>query len=60
MGLRRKDALNIIRIDAAQHGLATQTGIRVYVETRSVSYAAFIEAVRLGQMINERGRAKTQ
>ena len=56
--LKRKDALNIIRIDAAQHGKATTPGIRAYIEN-NVSQAAFLEAVRLGQAIYERGQRAT-
>jgi len=57
MQLKRKDALNVIRVDAAQHGRATKVGLTAYLEAR-VSRAAFEKAVRDGQAIYERGEKR--
>lgn len=56
MRLNRKVALNIIRIDAAQHGMATRPGLQAYLEA-NISRDAFEEAVKLGQAIYDQTQA---
>ena len=51
MELKRKDALEWIRIHTAKGD--DDQAMRVYVETRSVGYKAFLEAVRIGQRQKE-------
>lgn len=56
--MTRKQALAVITADAYENGKATRTGIRAYVETRSVGAKAFHEAVALGCRLRERDQAQ--
>lgn len=48
--MKRKHTLAVIVADVAQHGEATKTSIRVYIENR-ISMQAFNKAIRTGMKI---------
>ena len=48
--MNRKDALNAIRCEVAEHGEVTRTAMRIYSEHR-ISYEAFKEVVNQGKNI---------
>lgn len=45
--MKRKIALDIIRIEVAQNGEVTREAMRAYAESR-IGYAAYDEAVKAG------------
>ena len=53
--MTRKQALAVIVADVAQHGEATKTAIRVYVENR-LSRKAFNEAIKIGLNIYRKSK----
>ena len=55
--MKRKQALAVIVADVAQHGEATKTAIRVYVENR-ISRQAFNEAIRIGLAVYRKGDSR--
>lgn len=48
--MKRKDALNLIKIEYAKHGEMTKIAMRAYAESR-ISYASFTEAMKAGLKI---------
>ena len=48
--MNRKDALNAIRCEVAEHGEVTRTAMRIYSEHR-ISYEAFKKVVKQGKNI---------
>lgn len=51
--MKRKDALEYIRIEFATHGRATKKATRIYIENR-ISMKAFQEAASKGLAQHER------
>ena len=48
--MKRKDALNLIKVEFAKHGEHTQTSMRAYTESR-ISFDAYTEAMKDGMKI---------
>lgn len=45
--MKRKDALNLIKIEYAKHGEMTTAAMRAYAESR-ISFAAYTDAMKAG------------
>lgn len=55
--MTRKQAMNIIRVEVAQNGVATKAAMRAYIENR-VSFGAFVVACNEGRKIFEQQQKK--
>ena len=53
--MKRKDALNLIKVEYAKHGEATAISMRAYAENR-IGFVAYTEAMKAGIKIFAAGK----